>query len=164
MLRDVQALLNPNPQIAVKDRPPLEYSIDPEFDINPFLVNHADKVISGKRRKYTYHKSLASPERIKAYVSVEGEKIYIINLGSLNEKDSLLAKAVSRIDEKYGDGAFARADMYDLGRDIVGNKQPIKAVLDVLVFHNYLIDLKEGYYKRTTKQLPKSGLEDFSNE
>lgn len=164
MLKDVQALLNPNPQTIVKDRPPLEYSIDPEFDVNPFLTTYADKVINGKRGKYSYHKSLAGLERMKAYVSVEGEKVYIINLGSFYEKDSLLAKAVTRINEKFDNKAFAKAEMYDLGRDIVGNKQPVKAILDVLVFYKYLIDLKEGYYKRTTKKLPRSGLEDFSSE
>lgn len=155
-LKDVQALLNPNPDMAVKDKPPLEYSIDPDFDTTPFLISQSER-----GGKYTYHKSRSGPERIKAYVSGEGDNIYPINLGGFAEVDSLLVRAVKRIDEKYLGRAFERAEMYDLGRDIVGNKQPIRAILDILLFYKYLIDLKEGYYQRTTKQLPKSGLEDF---
>ena len=152
-LPDVQALINPNPELAVKDRPPLESTMDKDYEAMPFLETYSEK-----GGKYTYHNARDGSEKIKAYISGEGENVYPINIGGSTESDSLIVKAVKRIDEKFPGRAFERAEMYDLGRDIVGNKQPIKAILDVLLYHNYIIEVHTNYYKRTTKQLPKSGL------
>jgi hypothetical protein len=66
---------------------------------------------------------LSDPTAIIAYIIVEREIKNVIDLGSFNNKESLLSKAIRRIDEKYKGRPFSKADVYSLGKDTEVSKR-----------------------------------------
>lgn len=159
-IRDVRQFLDPGIPENTKDKPPIEDSINSRYDKRPFHFAYGDKTVRGINAKYSYHKNLSDPTTIIAYVIVDGEIKNVIDLGSFN-KESLLSKAIRRIDEKYGGRLFTKADVYSLGKDIEGNRQQPKAVIDMLLFYGYIIQTQKRYYQRTNKALPQPGLDVF---
>ncbi len=160
-LSDIKKLLNPSDQVIIKDKPPLEDSLDPNYEQRPFHVTEGEKPIKGIRAKYSYHSNASEPSKIISYVVVEGEKKSKIELGSFNNPKSLLAKAVRGIDAKFGMNQFRKADMYSLGKDIVGNRQPVHAIVDMLLYYEYLERIGEKRFRRTKKQLPQPPLDNY---
>jgi hypothetical protein len=161
--KDIRLLLNPRTPVEVKDKPPVEYSYDSEYDIQPFHTAYGAKEIGGRCGLYSYHKN-HSDGKIIVYIIVDEEKRGTIKLGSFSDKNSLLSKAVRKIDEKYRAKQFSKADLGSLGKDIEGNRQPPKAIIDMLLYYKYIVCKGNKYYERTEKQLPKTELFDFQNQ
>ncbi len=159
-INDVKNLLNPSEHI-IKDKPPLEDFLDPSYEKRPFHITEGDHTVKGVRAKYRYHTHLNDPSRIICYVVVEGEKKSAIEFGSFNNPESLLSKAVRRIDTKFKGQPFTKPDLYGLGKDIEGNRQPPKAIIDMLLHFGYIIQQGKRHYQRTTKKLPQAPLDLF---
>src|SRR5439155_17937952 len=149
---------------AVKDKPPVEYSYDSKYEQQPFHKTKGDKRVRGTYGIYSYHKNLFDPTILIAYIIIDGERRGTIKLGSFFDKNSLLSNAIKKIDEKYWFRQFSKADLRSLGRDIEGNRQPPKAIIDMLLYHGYIVLKGDKYYERTERQLPKRDLHDFQNQ
>jgi hypothetical protein len=157
-IREIRQILNPSIPDEVKDKPPLEYSYDSAYEKQPFYKAKGDKRVRGKYGIYSYHKNRFDETSLIAFVIVDGEKKGSIKLGSFFDKNSLLSKALKRIDEKYGTQQFSKADLASLRKGIEGNRQPPKAIIDMLLYHGYILCKGNKYYERTEKQLPKTEL------
>ena len=163
-IQEVRQLLNPRTPDAVKDKPPVEYSYDSKYEQRPFHKTKGDKRVRGTYGIYSYHKNHSDPTILIAYIIVDGERRGTIKLGSFFDKNSLLSNAIKKIDEKYWFRQFSKADLRSLGRDIEGNRQPPKAIIDMLLYHGYIAQMENRYYERTEKQLPKTELYDFQSQ
>lgn len=164
MITDIKNILNPSGGHKINDKPPLEDSLNPRFDTRPFKVTEGDKMVKGVRAKYSYHKSQFDNSIIIAYVVVDGEKKSVIDLGSFNNPESLLSKSIKRMDEKFQGRPFTKPHVYLLGKDIEGNRQPPKAVIDMLLHFGFIIPKGKRHYQRTMKQLPQAPLDIFQND
>lgn len=160
MIVDIKNFLNPS-ENKIEDKPPLEDSINPKYEKRPFKVTEGDKMVKGVRAKYSYHRNLYDNSRIVAYIVVNGEKTGVVELGSFNNPESLLSKAVRGIDKKFKGMPFTKPDLYSLGKDIEGNRQPPKAIIDMLIHFGYSIPKGKRHYQRTPKQLPTPPLDIF---
>ncbi len=155
---DIKQILNPSGE--VKDKPPLEYSLDSRYEQRPFKETEGDHMVKGARAKYRFHRHKFDSSII-VHVVVNGEKKSVIELGSYNDPNSLLCKAVKGIDSKFKGQPFTKADMHLLGKNIVGNRQPPKAIIDMLLHDGYLIQKGKRHHQRTTKELPKPAIDAF---
>jgi hypothetical protein len=157
---DIKSIISPQSQ-GIIDKSPVVDLVDPDYEKKAFHITEAQRSIKGVHSKYSYHRQIADATCIKVYIFNEkGENVYKVLLDSFGDPTSLLHKSIKRIDDLFNGKAFSRPEMNELGRDIIGNKQQLKAILDMLLFYKYVIPLEpleEGtYYLRTTKALPKS--------
>ncbi len=162
-IQDIKRILNPGTSIAL-DKPPIEESLNTRYDKRPCHTSLGDKLVKGIRAKYSYHRGLSDSSKFIAYVIVDGEKKSSFELGSTNEKESILSKTVRGLDAKFGKRVFTKPDLYSLGKDIEGNRQLPKAIVDVLIIEGYVEQIGKRKYQRTNKQLPQYGLDAFKQE
>lgn len=160
LLPDIRPLLDPV-NAGRQDKPPIEESLSAKYEKRPFHSAFGEKTIKGINARYSYHKGIADPSQIICYVIVDGEKKSSIELGSFNDKNSLLVKAIVGIDETFKGRPFTKPELYGLGKEIEGNRQPPKAIVDMLLFFGYLIEISPRRYQRTDKKPPVSGLDAF---
>lgn len=160
LLADITQLLNPDNAIK-RDKPPIEDSLNAKYEKRPFHSTFGDKEVKGVKARYSYHKGLTDSSQIICYVIADGEKKSAIELGSFTDSTSLLVKATTRIDEEFKGRPFTKPDLYKLGKDIEGNRQPPKAIVDMLMFYGYLVEIKPRLYQRTDKKLSSNGLDAF---
>lgn len=120
-------------------------------------------MIKGIKAKYAYHKNIYDANIYICYVSVNGIKKRNIDLGSFSNPESLLARAIRGIDSHFKGEAFSKADLAILGKEIVENRQPIHAIIDMLSHFGYIDQVSKKQYKRTEKKLPKPPLDMFRN-
>jgi hypothetical protein len=160
LLKDIIQLLDPM-NAAKRDKPPLEESLNAKFEKRPFHSTQGDKTIKGVNARYSYHRGITDLSQIICYVIVDGEKRSSIELGSFNDESSLLVKAIRRMDDVFKGRPFTKPEVYGLGKEIEGNRQPPKAIIDMLLHFGYLIQISPKHYQRTDKKPPVSGLEPF---
>jgi len=163
---DIEKILEPDlPYILnytnERDTSPLETYINEGYENKPFFISKASHNILGRTpSEYRYHKN--SNSEILTIIPSKGQEPYRIRLGSFSDPKSLLSKALVKIDKKFGKEVFNRADLNDLDRDIVGNKQNLKAVIDMMIFYKYLNEIKRGKtYQRTERKRPPSKMDDY---
>ncbi len=161
LIKDVKLIINPDESFA--DSSPYEDSLNMGYEKQPFKETHGNKMIRGVKSKYAYHKSIYDPNMYICYVSVNGTKRRTIKLGSFDNPESLLAKAVGGIDSNFKEEAFSKADLIVLGKKMVENRQPIHAIIDMLSHFGYIDQVSKRQYKRTEKKLPKPPLDMFRN-
>lgn len=166
-LHDVKQILNPLTADKLKDGPPLEESMNPAFEKKPFHRTYGEKTVKGVNALYSFHKKadgdgkINEDDPILAYVVTEGGKKSPIHLGAIAESGSLLRTAVERMDSMFKGQPFTKPHVYSLGKDIEGNRQPPKAIIDMLIYFGYVIPVGEKHFQRTNKQLPQVGLDAF---
>lgn len=166
LLKDIEKILEtdlpfiPNYK-KEQDSPPVESYLNEGYDRDPFYSTTASHNIHGREPStYLYHKN--SDSDILVLVNGKGQTPYKINLGSFSNPRSLLSKALTQIDKKFGNNEFKRAELNDLDRDIVGNKQNLKAVLDMMLYWDYLREIKKGKtYQRSAKSPPRNKMDDY---
>lgn len=162
-ISDVKKIINPEDQINISQLNNLEDSINPKYEKKPFHKTRGEKTVKGINIIYSYHKNKSDLNDIIAILTAKNEYRNSIILGSLYNSNSLISKALSKIDELYAKKRFKKSDLYELGKEIVGNKQPIKAIIDILIFHGYICKNEGNYYQRTNKKNPIKKIEDFGN-
>lgn len=150
---DVCRLMDPQPDPIIKSIKPIEETIPKTFENIPFLVTEGGHKVRGVIDKYAFHKS-KSDSRIVVYLVSDNRKKNTINLGSIHHRNSLYRRGLLGVDEKFGTRVFTKAMMNQLGSSIVGNRQPTKALIDIMIYDGYLIQIDEKHFMRTPKPPP----------
>lgn len=150
---DVCRLLDPVPDPAIKSIKPIEESISKGFEIEPFLVTHGSHSVKGVVDTYAFHRSKFD-SRIVVYLVSDNRKKSTIHLGSIHQRHSLYRRSLLGIDENFQTKIFTKAMMNQLGPTIVGNRQPTKALIDIMIHEGYLIKTDEKHFMRTPKPPP----------
>lgn len=150
-------------QNLLLDNSPIEDLVGAGYEKKAFHISETQRNIKGVHSKYSYHKQLADETCIRVYIYNEkGENVYNVLLGSFNDPESLLYRSVQKMDELFKGRVFSRMETYELRKDITGNNQQLKGILDMLVYYHYLISIDKGkYFQRTSKKLPKVSLDEY---
>ena len=157
LIRDIKRLINPSEKLSDGV---YENSLRSGYAQRPFHKTRGQHPVRGAKAEYRYHKGTQS-DVIVCHVVVNGVRKSTINLGSFSDPTSLLAKAVRGIDANFRGRVFKKAHLHVLGREIVGNKQPIHAIIEMLLHFGYCTQTSARHYERTTKQLPKPPLAKY---
>ncbi len=150
---DVCRLMDPEPDPIIKSIKPIEDTIPKSFDKTPFLVTEGSHKVKGVIDKYAFHKNKFD-SKIIVYLVSDNQKKSTIRLGALVDRNSLYRRALVGIDSKFGTKVFTKAMMNQLGSSIVGNRQPTKALIDIMIFDGYLIPIDDKHFMRTSKEAP----------
>lgn len=150
---DVCRLMDPAPDPIIKSIKPIEDTIPKSFDKTPFLVTEGGHKVKGVIDKYAFHKNRFD-SKIIVYLVSDNQKKSTIRLGTLSDRNSLYRRAILGIDSKFGTKVFTKAMMNQLGSDIVGNRQPTKALIDIMIYDGYLISVDDKHFMRTSKEVP----------
>ena len=150
---DVCRLMDPEPDPAIKSIKPIEDTIPKSFDKTPFLVTEGGHKVKGVVDKYAFHKNKFDSSII-VYLVSDNQKKSTIKLGNLTDRTSLYRRALLGIDSKFGTNVFTKAMMNQLGSVIVGNRQPTKALIDIMIFDGYIIQIDDKHFMRTSKNAP----------
>ena len=66
------------------------------------------------------------------------------------------------MNKKFGVLGFTKAQIRELGSNIVGNRQPVKALIDLLEYEGFIDKIDKKHYRRTEKKIPPSnGIDNF---
>ena len=158
LIRDIRQIINPSEEF---NDGVYEDSLKTNYSKQSFKETSGDKMVKGIQARYAYHQNLYDPNILICYLSVSGIKKRNIDLGSFHNPESLLAKTVTGIDFYFKDEAFSKADLTILGKEIVENRQPIHAIIDMLLHFGYIDQVTKKQYTRTNKKLPKPPLDVF---
>ena len=150
---DVCRLMDPMPDPIIKSIRPIEDTIPKSFDKIPFLITEGGHKVKGVIDKYAFHKNKFD-SKIIVYLVSDNQKKNTIRLGSLVDRNSLYRRALLGIDSKFGTKVFTKAMMNQLGSEIVGNRQPTKALIDIMIYDGYLIPIDDKHFMRTPKEIP----------
>ena len=150
---DVCRLMDPAPDPIIKSIKPIEDTIPKSFDKTPFLVTEGGHKVKGVIDKYAFHKNRFD-SKIIVYLVSDNQKKSTIRLGAIADNNSLYRKALIKIDETFGITVFTKAMMNQLGSEIVGNRQPTKALIDLMIYDGFVIQLDEKHFMRTSKGVP----------
>ena len=75
-----------------------------------------------------------------------------VPLGSLFDAGSKISQSLKWIDETYKGNPFLKSDLvHRMPEELVGNRQPIKAITEYLIHENYLVRLSGSKFQRTGK-------------
>lgn len=150
---DVCRLMDPEPDPIIKSIKPIEDTIPKSFNKTPFLVTEGGHKVKGVIDKYAFHKNKYD-SKIVVYLVSDNQKKNTIHLGAVDENNSLYRNALIKIDEIFGTRVFTKADMNQLGQKIVGNRQPTKALIDIMIYDGFVIQIDEKHFMRTSKGVP----------
>lgn len=150
---DVSRLMDPAPDPIIKSIKPIEDVIPKTFDKIPFLITEGSHKVKGVIDKYAFHKNRFD-SKIVVYLVSDNQKKSTINIGSILDRNSLYRRALLGIDSEFGTRVFTKAMMNQLGSSIVGNRQPTKALIDIMIYDGYLIRIDEKHFMRTSKEIP----------
>ena len=102
---------------------------------NGYRLTHkteSEKAIRGERGVYAY---FVNNESKYMCLIVGSRKHYRLNIGSVNDRNSMLGQVLHKLPQ----GEFIKADLNDvLQTRIVENRQPVKACIDVLMHLGYV--------------------------
>lgn len=152
---DVCRWLDPEPDPIIKSIKPIEDVIPKYLEKTPFLTTEGSHKVKGVIDKYAFHKSRIG-SRITVYLVSDNHKKSTINLGSVYEQNSLYRRGLVGIDTTFGTKIFTKAMLNQLGHSIVGNRQPVKALIDIMIYDGFLIKIDEKHFMRTAKEIPSA--------
>jgi len=112
-------------------------------------------MVKGVTDTYSFHKKRYDANYIVVFLVSNNQKKNTIHLGSIYDKNSLYRRALEGVDKKFANRVFTKAMMNELGKDIVGNRQPPKALIDIMRHEGYIIPIDEKHFQRTVKQIPQ---------
>jgi len=132
---------------------PYEDQIPSEYNKKPLLTAKGEKEIHHKVSEYWFCSKVAQPDYVTCFVFHDGDLTQTIHLGSLSNFGSLVSQALRHIDNLFGTNAFKKSDIvHKLPPEIVGNRRPVKAITEYLVYAKYLLALeKKNHFQRTGK-------------
>lgn len=146
--QDIQKILNsPSDRYDI----PKEEQIPREFRKIPFFIVKGEKPIHGNVSEYWFCSKKKNKNHVKCFIfNTSGREA--INLGNIYDPESFISRALIEIDNLYRKNPFLKSDLvHNLSQDIVGNRQPIKAITEYLIHENYLVELSNNKFQRTGK-------------
>lgn len=161
LIKDIKQVIDPNEKFI--DAPLYEDPLNSNYEKQSFRETFGDKMIKGVKAKYAYHKNVIDPNMIMCYLSVSGIKKRNIDLGSFLNPELLLARSVTDIDFHFKGESFTKDELIILEKEIVENRQPVHAIIDMLLHFGYLDKVSKKQYARTNKKLPIPPLDSFKN-
>lgn len=151
---DVARLLDPTIDSTVKNIIPLEEAIPKIYHKVPFLTTEGSHRVRGVTDTYSFHRKRSDPNYVVVFLISDNQKKTTIHLGSIYDKNSLYRRALVGIEQKFRRSVFTKAMMNELGKEIVGNRQPPKALIDMMIYDGYVIPIDEKHFQRTVKPIP----------
>lgn len=141
------------PGSPVPKEVPIEDLIPAEYNKTPLFTSKGEKEIHKLKSDYWFCSKLNQPDYITCFVFNDGELSQTIHLGSVTNFGSLVSQALREIDGTFGQKPFKKSDLAHMPRpDIVGNRRPIKAITEYLIYEKFLIRLeKKNHFQRTGK-------------
>lgn len=157
---DVKRLVNPDADPFIKEIKPIEDQIPEGYEPRPYLTTKGSHRVKGVIDTYCFYRKIADQNYFVAFLISDGKIKSTINLGSIFSSDSLYRRALEKIDKIFGTRGFTKAQLRELGADIVGNRQPIKALVDLMVKEGYLMQTDPKRWERTAKIIPSASTID----
>jgi len=155
-LEDVIRLLDPEPDPAIKNIKPLEDSIPKTYHKVPFLTTEGSHRVKGVTDTYSFHKSRSNNDYIVVFLVCDNQKKNTIHIGSIYDPKSLYRRALLGLHSKFKQRVFTKALMSELGKEIVGNRQPPKALIDIMIYDGFVIPVvDEKHFQLTSKPVPQ---------
>ena len=154
-VNDVARLLDPTIDSTVKNIIPLEEAIPKIYHKVPFLTTEGSHRVKGVTDTYSFHRKRSDPNYVVVLLISDNQKKTTIHLGSIYDKNSLYRRALVGIEQKFRRSVFTKAMMNELGKDIIGNRQPPKALIDMMRFDGFIIPIDEKHFQRTVKEIPQ---------
>lgn len=162
---DIIRLLDPEPDPIIQNIKPFEESIPKNYHRVPFLTTEGSHMVKGVIDTYSFHKNRSDPEDIVVFLLADYQKKNTIHLGKISDPKSLYRRALLGIEKKFGSRVFTKAMMNELGKEIVGNRQPPKALIDMMIHEGYVIPIDEKHFQRTVKPIPpEKGIKNFMSK
>lgn len=161
--QDIKRMVNPDADPFVKEVKPIEDQIPTGYEERPFLITKGSHMVKGVKDSYYFYKKLSNKNYVSVFLISDGKFKNSICIGSLYTNNSLHRKTISGMDKKFGVRGFTKAQMRELGSDIVGNRQPVKALIDLLEYEGFIDKIDKKHYRRTEKKIPPARtLEKFT--
>jgi len=160
--RDIKRMINPDADPFVKEIKPIEDQLPEGYEERPFLTTKGSHMVKGVRDSYHFYKKLSDENYVSVFLISDAKFKKPIHMGSIYENNSLYRKTITGIDKKFGVLGFTKAQMRELGSDIVGNRQPPKALIDLLEYEGFIDKIDKKHYRRTEKKVPPaSSIDNF---
>ncbi len=153
---DVKRMVNPDADPFIKEIKPIEDQIPEGFEEKPFLITKGSHRVKGVIANYYFYRKLSDKNFNIVFVFSDRKKRNAIHIGSMYDKNSLYRKTLEGIDRVFQGRGFTKAQMRELGSEIVGNRQPPKALIDLMKNEDYIIQTDEIHFERTPKKIPSS--------
>ncbi len=151
---DVKRLVNPDADPFIKEIKPIEDQIPEGYEPRPYFTTKGSHRVKGVIDNYCFYRKTTDQNYFVAFLISDGKIKSTINLGSIFSSDSLYRRALEKIDKLFGRRGFAKAQLREFGADIVGNRQPIKALIDLMVKEGYLMQTDTKHWERTPQVIP----------
>lgn len=154
--QDIQRMLNPDADPFVKEIKPIEDQLPEGYEERPFLTTKGSHMVKGVRDSYHFYKKSSDANVVTVFLISDGKFKKPIHVGSIYKNNSLYRKTILRMDKIFGVTGFTKAQMRELGADIVGNRQPVKALIDLLEYEGFIDKIDKKHYRRTEKKVPSA--------
>lgn len=152
--QDIKRMVNPDADPFIKEIKPIEDQIPKGYDERPFLTTKGSHMVKGVKDSYYFYRKLSDESCVSVFLISDRRLKNTIHLGSIYENNSLHRKTILGMDKKFGITGFTKAQMRELGSDIVGNRQPVKALIDLLEYEGFIDKIDKKHYRRTEKKIP----------
>ena len=163
--QDIKRMINPDADPFIKELKPIEDQLPKGYSKRPFLTTKGSHPVKGVSDSYYFHKKVSNEDHIIVFLISDGKFKNPIHIGSIYDVNSLYRKTILKIDKIFGVKGFTKAQMRELGSEIVGNRQPIKALIDLLEHEGFIDKINKEHYRRTEKKIPAAKtLEKFMKE
>jgi hypothetical protein len=131
---------------------PMEDQIPEEYDKIPLFKAKGEKTIKDANAEYWFCPKTSERDYVTCFIFMRGILTHRVNLGSLADFGSLVSQALRNIDNLFEKRPFLKSDLvHRLPHDIVGNRQPIKAITEYLCYEKYLVRMDGSKFQRTGK-------------
>lgn len=152
--QDIKRMVNPDVDSFIKEVKPIEDQLPKGYEERPFLTTKGSHMVKGVRDSYYFYKKSLDENYVSVFLISDGKLKNRIHIGSIYENNSLYRKTISGIDKKFGVLGFTKAQIRELGSDVVGNRQPVKALIDLLEHEGFIDKIDKKHYRRTEKKVP----------
>lgn len=152
-VHDAFKIVNPSSKFNNSVLSKSEY-IPKQYLNQPFLISKGEKEIKGKVSEYWFCKNRRDEESITCFVFNQQGITLSITLGKLSDGNSFISRGLRAIDGIFGGSDyFTKSDLtHKLPFEIVGNRQPIKAITEYLCYEKYLVKIDKSKFRRTGKR------------
>lgn len=151
------------PGTLVPHTTPMEEQIPAGYNTTPLFTAKGEKTIKDANAEYWFCSKANQPDTIVCFIFMKGELKQRINLGSLSDFASLASQALRNIDNIFEKRVFLKKDLvHRLPHEIVGNRQPIKAITEYLCHENYLVRMEGSKFQRTGKIHNVSAIDEIA--
>jgi hypothetical protein len=151
------------PGSLTQEETPIEDQIPKGFNNTPLFTAKGEKTIKAANADYWFCSRTNEPDFIVCFVFMRGVLTHSINLGSLSDFGSLISQALRKIDDIFESKPFLKSDLvHRLPHEVVGNRQPIKAITEYLCYEKYLVRMVGSKFQRTGKMHKVSTIDEIA--